>query len=185
MICREIRRPVASERAGRLRSSSSELMSPEDPRGRTARQKSFPTPAQAGKSSFPRPATRSFSAFWERTFWRFAPKRARIELMIMLLDIAVRGRAHPATDMKTFPTRARHTLAEISAASSVSGSAVSRIGSLYAAASGSSAITKGTLTRCSLRNHTCNSLLRSTSLTTRSLVPSSPMVEARRASLRD
>src|ERR1700693_5798907 len=47
-----------------------------------------------------------------------------------------------------------------------------------------SALTSGTLTRCSLRTHVCNSLLRNTWLTTRSLVPSSPTREARGARTR-
>src|SRR6266446_1025086 len=47
------------------------------------------------------------------------------------------------------------------------------------------ASTKGTSTRCSLRNQICNSLVRITSLTTRSLVPSSPSSAARRANGRD
>src|SRR5690349_10330048 len=46
------------------------------------------------------------------------------------------------------------------------------------------ASTSGTFTRCSLRNQTWSSLVRRTSLTSRSLVPSSPNCETRRASLR-
>ena len=46
------------------------------------------------------------------------------------------------------------------------------------------ASTKGTLTRCSLTNQDSSSLVRSTSLTTTSLVPSSPNWEARRARVR-
>ena len=46
------------------------------------------------------------------------------------------------------------------------------------------ASTSGMLTRCSLKNQTCNSFVRRISLTTRSLVPSSPSSEARRARVR-
>jgi len=54
-----------------------------------------------------------------------------------------------------------------------------------AAVARSFAFTKGTSTRCSLKNQICNSLVRITSLTTRSLVPSSPRSAARRANGRD
>jgi hypothetical protein len=49
---------------------------------------------------------------------------------------------------------------------------------------GSSACTSGASTRCSLRNHTCNSFARSTSLTTRSFVPASPSLVERSANSR-
>src|SRR5205807_9115351 len=52
------------------------------------------------------------------------------------------------------------------------------------ASDGSSALTSGMSTRCSLKNQTCSSFVRSTSLTTRSLVPSSPSSEARCANFR-
>jgi hypothetical protein len=51
-------------------------------------------------------------------------------------------------------------------------------------ARGSSACTRGASTRCSLRNQTWSSLGRNTSLRIRSLVPSSPIPEARRANVR-
>src|SRR2546430_14247686 len=46
------------------------------------------------------------------------------------------------------------------------------------------ASTRGTFTRCSLRNQTCISLVRRTSLIILSFVPSSHSTEARRDSLR-
>ena len=45
---------------------------------------------------------------------------------------------------------------------------------LVAPDDGSAAVTNGTFTRCSLKNHVCSSFVRSTSLTARSFVPSSP-----------
>jgi hypothetical protein len=51
-------------------------------------------------------------------------------------------------------------------------------------ARGSSACTRGTSTRCSLRNQTWSSLGRNTSLRIKSLVPSSPITDARRANVR-
>ena len=56
--------------------------------------------------------------------------------------------------------------------------------SVYADSRIDSASTSGAFTRCSLRNQTCSSFVRSTSLTTRSLVPSSPSLSARSASSR-